>query len=586
MKRDFSSASRQKLLNVVTSVENSQSGNFTDWSGTSRFNISYYIRQVNCYHNKVITKNNESKRKINEAFDKAIEKDKSISAELSSWRSLAERWKNYMEELNRVISPEKGNFVSQYMVGTLNSILGEMEAYRLERIKQYALGEIDIIGEYEGILLEEFTSKSPYEMSEAEVMLLEKLMLADETFAKVYCSRHFSANIKSGNGDVTTLFGNILKEFEQLFYEQHISASQYGKRNKDDISISENSFLKEIANILEGTGKIGENKELKLSSSITKYFEEVLKVLGTEKPVSGTEITSTILSLFKSFTSAETGVYNFLEKKLDPFEAVRFSEKFGIPMMGLKTVGSGAGVLKDGIEFYKILQNPESSNFEKAAQGIDFSGTLVDMAGNIHLTSLSGTKALRVVIDQAGKRNQILVTKGPEIQFTTATDVTGKIKTIGTGLIVVKSGISTISAGIRRFDELQKDGKITWKEGGSIGIHASVSGLNEFVSGITCHIIDFDSEKVSGELETEVGEFLKSNNWKAKYLKDQSNPWLFRAAVSGEVAIEMVVDKSEEIVRDTAIGLIDKTVKGAVYVGKAMKAIGNFTAEWMKKIWK
>lgn len=586
MKRDFSSVSRQKLLNAVTSVESGQGGNFTDWNGTSRFNISYYICQMNNYHNKVITKNNESKQKINGAFDKAITEDKSIATEISSWRSSAERWKRYMEELNRVVSPEKGNFTSQYMFGTLNNILGEIEASKLERIKQYALGEINIIGEYEAILLEEFTSKPPYKMSEAELILLEKLMFADETFAKVYCSRHFSSNVISGNGDVTTLFENVLKEFEQLFYEQHISVLHHEKGNKDDISISGNSFLKEIASILEGAGEIGENKELKLSSSVTKYIAEVLKVLESDKPVSGVDVTSSILSLFKSFASTEVGVYNFWEKKLDPFNAFRFSEKFGNSMMSLKTLGNGAGVLKEGIEFFKNLQNTDNSNFEKAAQGIDFSGTLAEMVGNIYLTSLSNTKSLRVVIDQAGKRNQILVTKGPEIKYATSTNVAKKMKNVGAGITIGKSIVSTISAGVRRADDVQKDGEVTMKDVGSVGIYASVSGLSELVSGVTFDIIDFNAEEVSEELETGVGEFLKSNDWKAKYLKDQSNPWIVRAALSGVAAAEMVVDKADQIVWDTAIGIIDNTVKGAIYVGNAMKAAGNFTAEWLTNIWK
>ncbi len=120
MRRDFSSESRQRVLDAISSVERSQNGNFTNWGGTSRFNISYYIRQVNNYHNKVISKNNETKQKINHAFDEALARDRTISVEMNTYRNSAEQWKHYIERLNSIVSPGKGNFTSQYMFGVLN----------------------------------------------------------------------------------------------------------------------------------------------------------------------------------------------------------------------------------------------------------------------------------------------------------------------------------------------------------------------------------------------------------------------------------------------------------------------------------
>lgn len=58
--RDFSEASRQKMLGLVTQVENEKWGNFTDWVGDRWYdfeswigtlNIQNYINNVNTYHN-------------------------------------------------------------------------------------------------------------------------------------------------------------------------------------------------------------------------------------------------------------------------------------------------------------------------------------------------------------------------------------------------------------------------------------------------------------------------------------------------------------------------------------------------------
>ncbi len=77
MLRDFSDASKQKLLGLVSQVENEKYSDFTDWVGDrwydfeewiGQLNIRNYINNVNAYHKKVIDKNNATKDSIEKIF--------------------------------------------------------------------------------------------------------------------------------------------------------------------------------------------------------------------------------------------------------------------------------------------------------------------------------------------------------------------------------------------------------------------------------------------------------------------------------------------------------------------------------------
>ena len=66
MYRDFSESSKNKLLGLVSDVENEKWCDFTDWVGDrwldfeswiGTLNIKGYVNNVNSYHKKVIDKN-------------------------------------------------------------------------------------------------------------------------------------------------------------------------------------------------------------------------------------------------------------------------------------------------------------------------------------------------------------------------------------------------------------------------------------------------------------------------------------------------------------------------------------------------
>ncbi len=549
MRRDFSSESRQRVLDAISSVERSQNGNFTNWGGTSRFNISYYIRQVNNYHNKVISKNNETKQKINHAFDEALARDRTISVEMNTYRNSAEQWKHYIERLNSIVSPGKGNFTSQYMFGVLNDFLREIEKGRLDKIRKYAIGEIDGIGEYESILLEELLDKTPYEMSEAELALLLEIMSNSEVWAKVYLCQHFSADVVPASGDTPTLFNNLLKGFEQMMLEQHVNITEDGRWMKDGVVVSEADMIKEMADIVDFIGNNGGGDEASLSASFIKNFAELYQILSG-KPESPNDIASGILSLYKSSVSVETSLYKYFLKTLRPEDAERLAGKFGISMMLLKISGNAADLTKEGMETYRVLHDPDSTKYDKAAQIVDFGGKAIDFGGNVYLAGLESTKAIRVVIDGAGKQNQILATQVPKVEYTTSAKISSKLKNGAQWLTLIKSGTATISTGIKRFGEVSEDGEITVTEGASIGIHSSLEGLSVLTSDITAGLIHFDGEKVAVELESEANDFVKSNDWKAQYVRDPNHGIVSRFLVSELTAVEMIGKKTVNIVTD------------------------------------
>ena len=85
--RDFSDSAKQKLLNLVSEVEDEKMSDFTDWMGDRWYdfeswigtlNIKNYINNVNAYHKKVIDKNNATKESIEKIFSDVKKVDISL----------------------------------------------------------------------------------------------------------------------------------------------------------------------------------------------------------------------------------------------------------------------------------------------------------------------------------------------------------------------------------------------------------------------------------------------------------------------------------------------------------------------------
>ena len=119
MYRDFSDASKQRLLGLVKEVEDEKWSDFTDWIGDRWLDLQYwigslsiknYIDNVNEYHKKVIDKNNTTKEKINEIFDDVNEVDNYYCGVLKKDKEIILEMNKYLNELSSTVSPENGLF--------------------------------------------------------------------------------------------------------------------------------------------------------------------------------------------------------------------------------------------------------------------------------------------------------------------------------------------------------------------------------------------------------------------------------------------------------------------------------------------
>lgn len=279
-------------------------------------------------------------------------------------------------------------------------------------------------------------------------------------------------------------------------------------------------FLDFLSGLTKKAGKYGKDEQLSLTSSIISYFS-TLCGLATEKNKSGTDIASQLLSLFRSSAGVENGIYQYYEKTLHPYEAIKLDGKAGTTMAWLSMLSSLASVADEGIETYKIFVAPDSTSGEKIAQSIKIGGAVFDFGGKAYISSQAANKVLQVMskTEKPGKIvNQILSTN--ELEYATSAAAKSNISKANVVLSLAAVATSTVSSGVERYDEVSADGKVDVIEGSSIAVHASLSGLETTCSLLTLGVVNFDGEEVADELETEVTDFVNSESWAANFIKD------------------------------------------------------------------
>lgn len=136
MKRDFSDASKQKMLGLVAQVESEKWGNFTDWVGDRWYDfeswigvlgIKNYINNVNAYHKKVIDKNNATEQTINKIFTAVRGVDSTYGVTFGNIRTNLSQWLRYIDQLSEIVEPGKGRFDGEYMRSSLDGMLDKIE---------------------------------------------------------------------------------------------------------------------------------------------------------------------------------------------------------------------------------------------------------------------------------------------------------------------------------------------------------------------------------------------------------------------------------------------------------------------------
>lgn len=497
MYRDFSAKNKDKLLNLVSQVENDKICDFTDWVGDrwydfedwiGRLNIRNYLDNINDYHKKIIDKNNATKDAIERIFNKVNITDRTYKARLNTkWIELYLIQK-YIKELCEIVNPSNG-----FYSGTYN--------------------EKDTNG---------YTS------------LINNLMdFVDKT----------------GDG----IYNSVLAEVLYMLISEKKDDLISWMTNEDGAIEDIQSILasKDIHGILSIVGKYGGEENATVTSKLLNYLAALCGIV-TNDDASSSDIASSLLELIEASGNLETGLYNYYENKLPVFEAAKLDGKFGKTMIGLSVLTELISAANTGVDTYKIFTDPNSSIYDKSSQAINMGGSIFDVGIKSYMAVQAGDKYLRVV-SSAGNNskivNQILMTE-QSVQYTTSSAVTKNISKAATAVAVGDVAISTVASGVKRFGEVTEDGELSGADVGSVGVHASLSGLNTVTSTLTFGIVNFDSEEVAADLETEVDNYVQGDSWEAQYVRDKDNNAILRFGVSVGMGAKLVGEKVVEGVTD------------------------------------
>jgi hypothetical protein len=151
MLRDFSESSRQKLLGLVSEVENEKLCDFTDWVGDrwldfeqfiGQLNIKKYINNVNDYHKKVIDKNNATQSSINKIFNDVAKVDNTYYNVFTNIDNLLKQWNKYIVELQSIVNPSNGKFNAAYMGKNLANIIKDIDKYNIECLRDQMVKDV------------------------------------------------------------------------------------------------------------------------------------------------------------------------------------------------------------------------------------------------------------------------------------------------------------------------------------------------------------------------------------------------------------------------------------------------------------
>lgn len=181
MYRDFSESSKQKLLGMVSEVENEKWCDFTDWVGDRWYdfeswigtlNIKRYLNDVNSYHKKVIDKNNTSKETITNIFNAVKGVDSTYSSIFENIRVCLTTWYNHIMSLSDIMTPGNGHFNEEFMANKLNSILSDLDQSHIDCLRDQMVQDFGGELVFDEDLIYEYMKKNPAEMTDAEQALL------------------------------------------------------------------------------------------------------------------------------------------------------------------------------------------------------------------------------------------------------------------------------------------------------------------------------------------------------------------------------------------------------------------------------
>lgn len=156
MIRDFSEKAKQKLEGYADDAAASSTwGKIKDWfsdrgmdfrSWTGKLGIENYINDVDTYHQKIIDKNNATKKKIDTIFSNVQSVDTKSMAAMNRQITCGNNIIKLINDLAASISPDGGNLDMAGMKGTLDADVARIknpESAKSEKTEKEKLGAGD-----------------------------------------------------------------------------------------------------------------------------------------------------------------------------------------------------------------------------------------------------------------------------------------------------------------------------------------------------------------------------------------------------------------------------------------------------------
>lgn len=193
MYRDFSDASKQRILGLVSEVENDKLCDLTDWIGDrwydfeswiGRLNIRNYINDVNSYHKKVIDKNNATKDSIETIFNNVSNVNTTYGTIMSNIDISLGKISSYIDAMNTIVTPSNGMFNSNTMSNRFDSLLKEINSSNVQCLKDQMVQDVNGELIFNEDLIYEYLKKDQAQLSaEEQEMLIDVIATLQETVA-------------------------------------------------------------------------------------------------------------------------------------------------------------------------------------------------------------------------------------------------------------------------------------------------------------------------------------------------------------------------------------------------------------------
>jgi len=185
MFRDFSEESKQNILTMVNEVENENICMIKDWVGDrwydfeewiTKLGVGNYVDNVNGYNKKVIDKNNATKRSIEEIFQRVSYVNSTYTSVFSNLLESLDNIDKYLNTMNDIVTPGKGNFTSACISGSLDPVANEIVAANVLCLRDSLVQKIGERTFFNEEVICEYLEMDPEDLSDEEKEVLREVI--------------------------------------------------------------------------------------------------------------------------------------------------------------------------------------------------------------------------------------------------------------------------------------------------------------------------------------------------------------------------------------------------------------------------